>query len=175
MTRYLPSRSYLYLGLAASGLSAFSAFLAAQWAPAAVPAGLFFATAVLNFFLWCRPIIELTSRTVTIGDKEFLWSEIEGIERTGWISPLVVKLLFRDGSRALLIYPGAMEGSKRLSDDLARRLAKSREYSPARALAGSGAPSMIDLPLFPPDEEAEIERLYQRLKSVGHLEPGDDR
>jgi|SoiMethySBSTD1v2_1073268.scaffolds.fasta_scaffold357378_2 hypothetical protein len=171
MTRYVPSRSYAVLAVIALALGALSTWIAFRWLPSAVPAGLFLATSGLNFYLALRPTIELGARTIIVGDKEFLWSEIGRIERTGWVSPLVVRLIFKDGGRLVLIYPGALEGSRRLADELMRRLSRSRETAaqPARALAHVSRDS-DRRPLLTAEDEADVERLFQRLKSVGHLE-----
>lgn len=164
MSRYLPSRSYLYLGCIGLVLGAASAALASRWALAAIPTGLFLASAALNFFLALRPAVVVTAETLSFGGTVLRWTDIIRIDRTGWVSPLVVWLVLRDGSRKLLIYPGALRGSRRLSADLERRLAAS---------AGSDAAAQERLPLLNAEDEAEVERLFQRLKSVGHLEQED--
>lgn len=173
MTRYLPSRNYLYLGLIALALAGLCVWMAFRWPVAAVPVGLFVATAALNFFLYRRPTIEITPITITIGDCEYLWSEISRIERTGWISPLVVWLIFKDGNKLLVIYPGAMLGARKLSEEMMRRLTRSRENAvePVPVSAGN---TVIKGPLLNADDEAEVERLFRRLKTVGHLESGSD-
>ena len=174
MTRYVPSRSYLALAAISIALGVLSSWIALRWLPAAVPAGLFFATAVLNLFLALRPSIEIGNRTIVIGDKEFLWCEISRIERTGWVSPLVIRLVLKDGGRLTVIYPGALDGSRKLADELSRRLARSREMMPSPVLAASSVvriPKDIDrYPVLNADDEAEVERLFARLKNVGHLE-----
>ena len=115
MTRYLPSRSYLHLGWAGLVLGAGCAAMVMRWPLAAIPTGLFLASAALNFFLATRPAIVLTSDTLSIGDATLRWLDIARIDRTGWVSPLVVWLALTDGSRKLMIYPGALKGSRRLS------------------------------------------------------------
>lgn len=174
MTRYIPSRSYAILAAIALALGGLSTWIAFRWLPAAVPAGLFLATSGLNFYLALRPAIELGARTIIVGDKEFLWSEIGRIERTGWVSPLVVRLIFKEGGQLLLIYPGALEGSRRLADDLMRRLSRSRENAHQPAMAQRALAHVPNdgerRPLLTAEDEADVERLFQRLKSVGHLE-----
>lgn len=174
MTRYLPSRNYLYLALIALALTGLSSWMAFHWPAAAVPAGLFFATALLNFFLSSRPVIEITPITITVGDCEYLWSEISRIERTGWVSPLVVWLIFKDGNRLLVIYPGALAGSRRLGEEMMRHLSRSRENAAEPVTVGS-TNSGKRAPLLNADDEADVERMFQRLKTVGHLESPDEK
>jgi hypothetical protein len=171
MTRYLPARSYMHLGWAGLLLGVGCAAMASRWPLAAIPTGLFLASAALNFFLATRPAIVLTKDTLSVGGVTLRWLDIVRIDRTGWVSPLVVWLALRDGSQKLLIYPGALKGSRRLSAELDRRLAAS-----VAALSPASKPpddSGERLPLLNPDDEAEVERLFQRLKSVGHLEQED--
>jgi hypothetical protein len=146
--------------------------MVSRWPLAAIPTGLLLASAALNFFLALRPTIVLTNESLTFGKTSLRWSDIVRIDRTGWVSPLVVWLVLSDGSRKLLIYPGALRGSRRLSADLDRRMAAS---SPANRSASESGPAggQERLPLLNADDEAEVERLFQRLKSVGHLEQDD--
>lgn len=176
MTRYLPSRNYFYLGVTALALAALSSLIVSRWTVAAIPAGLFVASAALNFVLATRPTIVLTQHDITIGGKTIRWQYIERIDRTGWVSPLIVWLTLTDGSRRLLVYPGALQGSRKLSADLDRRLAASRAQEPHPALiasAESAGAAAVRHPLLNAEDEAEVERLFQRLKSVGHLEQED--
>lgn len=170
MSRYLPSRSYLSLGLIGLGLGFGCAAMVSRWPLAAIPTGLLLASAALNLFLALRPTIVLTNESLTFGKTSLRWTDIVRIDRTGWVSPLVVWLVLSDGSRKLLIYPGALRGSRRLSADLDRRMAASTNR-PASESVQPGAQDR--LPLLNADDEAEVERLFQRLKSVGHLEPDD--
>jgi hypothetical protein len=171
MTRYEPSRNYLALGAVALVLGTLAGWMATRWVSAAVPAGVFFALAGLNFFLAFRPAIEVRNHSLTVGDKQILWAEVVEIRRTGWVSPLVIWMMLRDGSRELVIYPGALDSSRLLMEDMAHRLARQSDlgYPVLAAPVAAGEP--IRGPLLNADDAAEVERLFQRLKTVGHLEP----
>lgn len=176
MTRYVPSRNYLVLGIIALSLAGLSAWIATRWLPAALPVLLFLATAALNFYLALRPVIELGAQTIIVGDREYLWSEIETIQRTGWVSPLIVWLVLKDGGRVLVVYPGALEGSRRLSEDLNRRLTRAREIAASRSMVPAGVAAKKKQPRQPflnAADEADVVRLFNRLKSVGHLGQDD--
>jgi hypothetical protein len=145
-----------------------------RWPLAAIPTGLFLASALLNLFLATRPTIVLTNDELSIGSSSIRWLDIAGIEPTGWVSPLVVWLTLTDGSRSLLIYPGALRASRRLSADLERRFAAANTAAgQAVSPAEHPAEQRDRLPLLTAEDEADVERLFQRLKSVGHLEQED--
>jgi hypothetical protein len=176
MTRYVPSRNYLVLGIIALSLAGLSTWIATRWLPAALPVLLFIATAALNFYLALRPTIEIGAQTIVVGDREYLWSEIEAIQRTGWVSPLIVWLVLKDGGRVLLVYPGALEGSRRLSEDMNRRLNRVRELAASRTMVAAGVQSKKRVnrqPFLNAADEADVLRLFNRLKTVGHLGQDD--
>ncbi|MCX6597740.1 MAG: hypothetical protein NTV70_15375 [Acidobacteria bacterium] len=171
MTRFEPSRNYLALGAVALALGTAAGWMATRWVSAAVPAGVFFALAGLNFFLAFRPAIEVRNHSLAVGQKQILWADVMEIRRTGWVSPLVIWLLLRDGSRELVIYPGALDSARLLMEDMARCLARPGDLGYPVMAAPVAAGEAIRGPLLNPDDEAEVERLFQRLKTVGHLEP----
>jgi hypothetical protein len=186
MSRYTPSRNYFSVGMIAGALGLISAWFAIQWMPAAVPSVIFLALAGLAVFLATRPPIEIHPRYLRVGSKTIAWADVLTVDRTGWISPLVVFLTLADGSRHTLVYPGNLEGSNSLLRQLRRHaedaLIDGVPYSEFWGQAGAewtGIPEAAPRkqlaaprsPVLPPEEEAEIERLYQRLKTVGHLDP----
>ncbi|MEZ5399123.1 MAG: hypothetical protein R2729_05595 [Bryobacteraceae bacterium] len=187
MTRYCPSRTYVTAGVVTLLLGLFSAgFAYRYWVPSVVPAAIFLGTSALAFFLATRPVIEIHPRHLRVGDRAIAWPDIRLVERTGWVSPLAVFLGLADGSRVLLVYPGNLEGSNNLLRHLRRNAIEAlidgvphREFwgepEPAwepRSEGGSAAANSAPrYPILRADDEAEVERLYQRLKTVGHLDP----
>jgi hypothetical protein len=180
MTCYSPSRHYLSAGLIAVGLAAFSGWVAMQWAPAWIAAVLFVLSAAILLVLALQPTIEIYEHHLAIGKRVIPWCEIRRLDRTSWISPLVVQLSLTNERRLLLIYPGDIDSGKSLLRHL-RRCAKDAliDGIPYRQFWGevlSSAPERRQLPspkyqLLRPEDQAEVERLYQRLKAVGHLDP----
>jgi hypothetical protein len=179
MTRYTPARHYLTFGIAAAGLAAFSAWLGRGWTPAFIPAGLFFMSAALLLGLAFRPAIEIHEGYLGIGKRIVPWMDIRRLDRTGWISPLIVRMTLFDDSRLILVYPGDLDSCNSLLRHL-RRLSRDalidgipyRQYW-GEILAAGGDRRQIPPPRFRllrPEDEAEVERLYQRLKTVGHLD-----
>jgi hypothetical protein len=181
MTRYLPSRHYLHAGIAAVAFSAFSIWCGLSWRPAYVPAGLFLLSAALLFFLGSRPPIEVHESHLAIGKRAIPWADIRRVDRTGWVSPLVLRIGLTDGTRISVIYPGDMDSSHSLLRHI-RRCAREAliDGIPYRQFWGEllsneapakGAPTPPSHHLLRPEDEAEVERLYLRLKTVGHLDP----
>ncbi len=179
MVRYVPSRNYAILGVASFCLAVGSVGIAATRFPFAyLAAGLFLATAALNLYLALRPVIEISPDSIAIGDYEYLWSEISRVERTGWVSPLVLWLIFKDDTRKLVIYPGALDGSRRLAADIHQKLTKARERMSRTVTVGASGASPIAAgkkraPLLNPADEADIERMFQKLKTAGRLDTDD--
>jgi hypothetical protein len=134
---------------------------------------------VTLYYLGTRPAIEVGESYLSIGKETIRWGEVERIDSTAWTSPLVLQLVLRDGRLVRLIYPGDVESASRLIRQI-RRLAREavidgvpyRQYwgevVPFRAEAHKLAVPRIRL--MRPEDEADVERLYQRLKSVGHLD-----
>jgi hypothetical protein len=180
MMRYPPARQYLSFGIVAIGLAGFSAWLAMGWPLAFVPCVLFLLSGAVLIYLACRPAIELHPHHVSIGDRTIHWLDIRRIDRTGWMSPaLIVRLTLFDDSRVLLIYPGNLDSCQALLRHLRRASRDAlidgvpyRQYW-GEILSSSGPAGQIVGPryrLLRTEDEIEVERLYQRLKTVGHLD-----
>jgi hypothetical protein len=184
MTRYVPARYYLWFGLAAAALSGVAGWLGWNWLPLAlVASGLLAVTAGLLMAMYFRPAIEIHEGYFSVGKRVVPWIDVRRLDilrldRTGWISPLIVRVTLFDDTRFMLIYPGDLEECSGLLRNL-RRLSRDalidgipyRQYWGEVLAAGGRQP----LPgpryrILRPEDEAEVERLYQRLKSVGHLD-----
>jgi hypothetical protein len=179
MTRYLPARHYLWFGIAAVVLAGFSGYLGSGWSPAYIPAGLFLLTATLLFLMAFRPAIEVHEGYLTIGKRHLPWMDIRRLDRTGWISPLILRVTLYDDSRFLLIYPGDLDSCNSLLRHLRRFSTDAlidgipyRQYW-GELLAPGAERKHVHAPRYRvlrPEDEAEVERLYQRLKTVGNLD-----
>lgn len=179
MTRYVPARHYLPFGISALALAAFSAWLGLAWAPAFIAAALAILSSGLLLALAFRPPIVIHEEFLAIGKRRILWMDVRRLDRTGWISPLVVRMTLFDDSRLVLVYPGDLECCNSLLRNL-RRLSRDAliDGVPYRQYWGealNAGPERRQLPapryrLLRPEDEAEVEKLYQRLKTVGHLD-----
>src|SRR5437762_12040388 len=144
-----------------------------------VPAGLALLTALPLFVLAFRPAIEVHEGSLSVGNRIIPWMDLRRLDRTRGISPLVVRLTMFDDSRMLLIYSGDLESCNSLLRHM-RRLCRDalidgipyRQYW-GEVLGSAGERRQNSLPryrILRPEDEAEVERLYQRLKTVGNLD-----
>jgi hypothetical protein len=187
MTRYVPAQHYLWFGIAAVTLAGLCGWRGWASVPrsvpalafAYVPAALLVLTAALLFAMAARAAVEVHEGYITVGKRIIPWMDIRRLDRTGWISPLIVRVTLFDDSRFLLIYPGDLDSCNSLLRHL-RRLSRDalidgipyRQYW-GEVLASNGERKQPPAPRYRvlrPEDEAEVERLYQRLKTVGNLD-----
>ena len=177
IARYVPSRRYFSLALFAVGGALLAAWTGLRWAPAWIPAGAFLLSAIGVLILALRPAIEIHETHLQIGHRAIPWSDIRRLDQTGWNAPLAVYLTLGNDQRILLVYPGDFDAASSLLRHLRRY---SREALldgiPYRQFWGEApAPERKQLPAphYPlprPEDEEEVERMFQRLKSVGRLD-----
>ncbi len=179
MTRYVPSRYCFQAGLAALIFGAFSLWCGLSWAPAFVPAVVFFGTSMALLFLALRPVVEVHETHLAIGTRIVPWLDIRRVDRA-LNSPLLVHLTLYDGARVRVIYAGDPASSQSLLRQLRRHAREALiDGTPYRKFWGdealANAPASARYRLLRPEDEAEVERLYQRLKSVRSLDPDRPR
>jgi hypothetical protein len=187
MTRYVPARHYISFGVAALALSAFSTWLGIKLTHSLfIPAGLFLVTAILLIALALRPAIRVYDAHIEIGKRVIPWLDIQRVDRTGWISPLVVKLTLFDEESVMIVYPGEVDCCKHVLRTI-RQMSTSAMIDgiPYRQYWGEmlGMTDTRQLPqprprVLRPEDEEEVERLYFLLKTVGHIDPrnsGEER
>jgi hypothetical protein len=192
LARFTSSRLYVSLTLFAVGGALFSAWNALRWAPSWIAAALFAISALVLFAVTIRPAIEIYETHLAIGRRMIPWRDVRRVDQTGWNTPLVVILTLDDGQRIHLLCSGDLDSSTSLLRHL-RRFSREalldgvpyREFWRNLAAASrSGEPPTnsspepadkdasvpVRYPVLRSDDEEEVERLFQRLKSVGHLE-----
>jgi len=124
------------------------------------------------------PAIEIHESHLKWGRRAIPWRDIRRVDQTKWAVPLALKLALQDGRHLLLIYPGDPDSS----DNLLRHIRRNARLAlldgvPYRQFWGEPPalePRVLAGPkyqLLRPEDEAEIERMFRRLKSVGRLEP----
>jgi hypothetical protein len=177
--RYTPSKQYLWAGLVAAGLAVISAVFATEWTIALVASILFLISAIAVLLLAFRPAIEIQEQRLLVGERSIPWAEVARVDRTGWISPLIVNLTLVNGEKILIVFPGDLDSSNSLLRHLRRNAREALiDGIPHRqfwgdALPPAEAPKQLTAPkvqLLRSEDEAEVERLYQLLKTVGHLD-----
>jgi hypothetical protein len=187
MSRYQPARYYFWFGIHAAVLAVASAWYGWYRAPESLagmvlalsPCVLFVLTAGALFFMALRPAIEIREAHVDIGRRVIPWMDIRRVDRTGWLSPLILRITLFDDSRLLLIYPGDLDSCNALLRQF-RRLSRDAliDGIPYRQYWGEVLAESAEKPaamspryrILRPEDEAEVERLYQRLKTVGNLD-----
>ena len=178
MIRYLPARHCLSFGIVALGLAAFSGWLGMQWAPSFIPCALFALTAAALLYLASRPAIELHPHHLAVGSRIVHWMDIRRVDRTRWIAPvLIVRITLFDDSHETLIYPGEPDSCHNLMRQLRRASRDAlidgvpyRQYWGEMLATSPEGKNSPRYRILRPEDEVEVERLYQRLKTVGHLD-----
>jgi hypothetical protein len=181
VARYTPSRRYFSLALIAMGGALLSGWTALHWSPAWIPAGAFTATALGILAFAVRPAIEIYETHLSVGRKAIGWADIRRLDQTGWNAPLAVYLTLADGHRLLIIYPGDLDASTSLLRHL-RRYSKEATLDgiPYRQFWGDAASERKQVspppryPLLRPEDEDEVEKMFQKLKSVGRIDRSSD-
>ena len=185
--RYTPSKQYLTAGLVAAALAVVSAVFATEWVIALVGAILFLLSAVAVMLLAFRPTIEIQEQYLVVGRRAIPWMDVRRVDRTGWISPLAVFVTLVNDERILIVYPGDLDASNSLLRHMRRNSREALidgipwiqfwgEAIPAPVEKKEPAPAKYQL--LRAEDEAEVERLLQVLKTVGHLDsrqPSDEK
>ena len=111
--------------------------------------------------------------------RSFPWQDVRRVDRTNWISPLVVKLALYDDDTVVLVYPGEVDCCKHLLRTLRQMSTNALiDGTPYRQywgeLLGTNEARQLNAPRYRvlrPEDEEEVERLYFLLKTVGHIDP----
>jgi hypothetical protein len=154
--------------------------LGLEWPLIAVASVLFFLSSAFVLWLAFRPPLEIGETHLKIGERALPWNEIRRVDRTGWVSPLALHLTLANEERILIIYPGSLDNATRLLQQI-RRMAREalidgmphRQFwgePPLRRSEAKALPSP-KYQLLTKEDEDEVERLFQRLKTVGHIDP----
>jgi hypothetical protein len=192
LARFTSSRVYVSLTLFAVGGAVFSAWNALRWAPSWIAAALFALSALALAVVTIRPVIEIYETHLAVGPRVIPWRNVRRVDQTGWNTPLVVILTLHDGQRIHLLHSGDLDSSSGLLRHL-RRFSREalldgvpyREFwgelaaasrssesakKPLPEATDKDASAPLRYPVLRSEDEEEVERLFQRLKSVGHLE-----
>jgi hypothetical protein len=180
--RFAPSRTWLALSIAAFACGALAAWLALSNPWSWAPATLFFLTGLFLLAISFSPVIVVSYSHLLLGKRRVEWDQLESVEHTGWVSPLVLKLRLRSEPSVLLVCAATMEESTELLNLLEEQMMPELEpeaiEEPEKILTEAEMALLererVRYPLMLPEDEAEIQRLYQRLKSVGRLDNGRD-
>lgn len=164
-----------------------SAWTSKAWGPSWVAAAILLAlTSTLTLLFALRPAIEVHDGHLRVGKRIVFWSEVQALDRISvwntepWVAPLLLRLTLAHGQELLILHPGDVDGCISLLRHIYR-------YSRAALLDGVpyhqfwgeqppvAAPLSLPRPrLLLPEDEEEVERLFQRLKVAGRLDGSDE-
>lgn len=177
---FQPSRLYARVGWVALAGSAVCVLCGFRAPLAFIPGFLCAITAASLFWLAARPAVRIGETQFNIGERAIAWREVREINSSRFVSPLILKVKLTNSRQKLLIYPGDPERIARLMFQLRKNshLASFdgvayRDYWTWTSLAGlNGDNPALDQPvrMLSQDDEEEIERMYQKLKTVGRLD-----
>lgn len=178
--RFLPSRFYASVGWAALSGSLVCVLCAFRAPYAFIPAVLCILTAAGLFWLAARPLICVGETQFSIGERAIAWREVREINRSRFLSPLVLQIKLTNSRSKVLVYPGEPSRIELLLAQLRKRSHLAtfdgvpyREYwhwTNSEEQQPEAAPAVAPVRLFTPEDEAEIERLFQTLKAGGRLD-----
>jgi hypothetical protein len=148
-----------------------------SFSPAWLAAVLFSIPLAVLLALAFRPAIEIHQTCLKAGAREIPWDQIRRVDRTGWQVPLAVYLTLENHARVLIVHAGDAASCSTLLRYIRRHARRALlDGVPYRQFWGEPpAPEWKRLEppryqLVRPEEEEEVERMFQRLKSVGHLD-----
>lgn len=177
---FQPSRLYARVGWAALAGSAICVLCGFRAPLAFIPGFLCAITSAVLFWVAARPAVRVGETQFNIGERAIAWREVREINSTRFVSPLLLRIKLTNSRRKTLIYPGDPERIARLMFQLRKNSQLAtfdgvayRDYWTWTSLAGMGRDNpTLDQPvrMLSPDEEDEIERMYQKLKTVGRLD-----
>jgi hypothetical protein len=177
---YVPSRLYARVGWAAL-VGAIVCILCGFRAPLALIPGVLCAlTAGGLFWLSALPHIRVGATQFHIGERTIAWQEVREINSSRFVSPLILKLKLTNSRRKTLIFPGDPEQIARLMYQLRKNSSWAtfdgvayRDYwtwNDIKEQSGSESKNDNPVRMISQDDEEEIERMFQKLKSVGRLD-----
>jgi hypothetical protein len=177
---FVPSPLYSRVGWAALAGTAISVLCGFRAPLAFIPGFLCGLTALVVFWLAARPTIRIGEMQFNVGDRAVAWREVREINSSRFLSPLILKIKLTNSRKLLLIYPGEPERIEQLLFHLRKHSHMAtfdgvahRDYWTWLNMNGSKTENpVLEQPvrMLSAEEEDEIERLYQKLKTVGRLD-----
>ncbi|MBV8072009.1 MAG: hypothetical protein JO270_19025 [Acidobacteriaceae bacterium] len=177
---FVPSRLYSRVGWAALAGSVVCVLCGLRAPLAFIPGVLCAGTAAALFWLAARPAVRIGDTQFNIGERAIAWREVREVNTSRFLSPLVVKIQLTNARRRVLIYPGEPERIEKLLFQLRKNSQFAtfdgvayRDYWTWLSMNGSRSETpVLEQPvrMLSPEEEDEIERMYQKLKTVGRLD-----
>ena len=151
------------------------------------------AAGMLAAALALQPAIEIHETHLRIGNRTIEWKNIAKVDRTRWLTPLGVRLTMADESHMLLVHPGSIDSGARLLRHIRRYASEAtldgvpyRQYwgeiqpkkrspksAPNATIAAIPQITLTRYPVLQPEDEAEVQRMFERLKASGRIDTID--
>jgi hypothetical protein len=191
ITRYRPSRRYALFALLALMAAIPSVWISARWGASWIAASVLFGvTAGLTLLLALRPVIEVHETHLQVGARKIYWSEIHRVDRVSvlsdepWHAPLLLRLTLPNEEPLLLFHPGDVDSCVSLLRHVYRHsrgalldgISYSEFWGETPAAAQAPPVPLAELPrprLLLAQDEDDVERMFQRLRSGGTLDGPD--
>lgn len=160
------------------GVSA--AWSAIGWLPALLPAALLLAVSAALLLLAFQPAVELRRGSIRFGSFYASWLDVRRVEYRRRLFVLFIHICLSNGSERRILHPGSRQSCEQLLRDVRRFSTSSATRRPPlrqelrdvsqedlKPLQSAVSPAGRVLSA---DDEAEVELLFRRLKTVGHLD-----
>lgn len=176
---YRPWRLYARAGWVAFAGTLISCLCGLYEPFAFIPAGLLLLSSALLFWFATRPPVLTFPSQFNIGKRSIAWQEVRSIDQV-FGSPLILRLKLTNNRRKLLIFPGEPVRITKLIAQIRNRSFLAtfdgvpyRDFHVWSRFTDAEAEELglhQPVQMISPSDEQEIERLYQKLKTVGRLD-----
>jgi hypothetical protein len=177
---YLPSRLYPRIAWVALAGALICALCGLRAPLAFIPGFLCAVTAAFLYWLWKQPPVRLAETQFNIGKRAIAWREVRQINTPRFVSPLILDLKLTNSRHKWLIYAGEPQQIEKLMWKLKKNSfmatfdgVSHRDYWAWAAVAQPRTDTPVPeqpVRMVSTEEEDEIERMYQKLKTVGRLD-----
>jgi hypothetical protein len=180
---YQPSRIYVRTGWASLACSIVCGLAGLHYPLAFIPSCVCVLAAAGLFWLGSQPPIRILPTQFNIGERAIAWREVREIN-TGLVCPLVIHIKLTNARQKIVVFPARSERIVRLMYQLRRHSYLAtfdgvayRDFWTWSTLSDTirNRPALEQpVRMISTDEEDEIERMFQKLKAVGHLDARAD-
>lgn len=174
IVRYLPTATYLRVGIVLACLGAIAAFLVQYNAHVIPLAILLVASSAVVLYLALRSPIEIHDSHLQVGRRVFPWEAVSHVRTPPLMNPLVLPLTVNSDRNYLLVYPGSRESGRKLLHQIRRHARFAlidglpyRQYWDEDLEAFRDRCLVTDQQwnVLSMEDEEEVERLFQKLRS----------
>jgi hypothetical protein len=181
---FMPARLYSRAGWVTLATSLLFVAWGTRAPMAYLPAILCVSFASVMFWLAARPAIRVGENQFNIGERAIAWREVREINKIRFLSPLMLRIKLTNSRQKMLVFPGDAGRVEQLIHLLRKNSHLAtfdgvayRDYWTWSSMAGlRGQRQLKQQPvrMLSSEDEDEIERMYQKLKTVGRLDARTD-